>query len=37
MQDRDALDNKPDGEEQRLSPLNLDTNDADEKMKRYYG
>ncbi|XP_069946457.1 uncharacterized protein [Cherax quadricarinatus] len=34
--DRDADDNKPDGEEQQ-SAGHLDINDADDRMKRYYG
>ncbi|KAB7506640.1 hypothetical protein Anas_00276 [Armadillidium nasatum] len=37
MMDRDSLDNKPDGEEQKSSPLNVDINEADDRMKRYYG
>lgn len=35
--DRDAADNKPDGEEQQQSGGHLDINDADDRMKRYYG
>ena len=36
--DRDSLDNKPDGEEQhRISPVNMDISEADDKMKRFYG
>ncbi|XP_071539505.1 uncharacterized protein [Panulirus ornatus] len=35
--DRDAADNKPDGEEQQQSAGHLDINDADDRMKRYYG
>ncbi|XP_069195157.1 uncharacterized protein [Procambarus clarkii] len=35
--DRDADDNKPDGEEQQQSAGHLDINDADDRMKRYYG
>ncbi|XP_068221414.1 uncharacterized protein [Palaemon carinicauda] len=35
--DRDAEDNKPDGEEQQHSGSHLDISDADDRMKRYYG
>ncbi|XP_069978136.1 uncharacterized protein [Penaeus vannamei] len=35
--DRDAADNQPDGEEQQQSGSHLDINDADDRMKRYYG
>ncbi|KAK3860359.1 hypothetical protein Pcinc_033578 [Petrolisthes cinctipes] len=35
--DRNAADNKPDGEEQQHSSSHLDINDADDRMKRYYG
>lgn len=36
-QDRDAIDNKPDGEEQTHNTSHLDINEADDRMKRYYG
>ena len=35
--DRDAIDNKPDGEEQTHNTSHLDINEADDRMKRYYG
>lgn len=35
--DRDAADNKPDGEEQQHPTNHMDINDADDRMKRYYG
>lgn len=35
--DRDAADNKPDGEEQQQPTNHMDISDADDRMKRYYG